>query len=632
MAGSDGSMGVTVVERSLMSQDPPVGRSCRVEVSDRFGMSGGGPPSRRPRLGRWPGRAGRVRADIGICPLATSRSCPLTAISSRKVPVAGDTTAMPVPSTGISATPRASHGEKSNIRQQMSFRRRFSPTTSSRIASGTSAGSRTRSVAAMPAPHWFFRFMYDRESAAWERGRDEPEQRELVERTADELANVVAPPGPVADLGCGPGAHALALARRGYDVVGVDGSPRMVEVARTRAARDEVDATFDVHDVSAPLRFADASLGGALAILVLQHLPHPAAFIAEIRRCLRPGGHLLITAPARDEHVAHVPEPVLAAARSVLSPRARRRPLLRHELPARSSRGPGPDRRRVQRRARSRERVGSRVASFAVQQHRIQSRRSVRPTRQPSSTRILLGRGHLRAVAQAGRDRADGRAGARAAAGPASGSGRPAPSRRWRAGGATRCGASGTNWPCGSNAWTRAPITSSRSAGGCRCSPLPAAANPRPCAKRRALRALSQDLDGPDVGAGPPARPGIHHPRRARGRHPGSVPDCPAPARPRRGAGRTRERRSADAGCERCRAAAEGNDGSLHRSRRDGAGAASRSGQGSSDLGRRRDRARMGRSAAVAARGPAPGQHPHRGWHLLWRGRLRRPMRWRSSP
>src|ERR687898_2765339 len=183
----------------------------------------------------------------------------------------------------------------------MLFRRSWSSTTSSRIASGTLASSlRTRSVAAMPAPHWFWRFMYDRESAAWERRRDEPENRELVERSADELANVVAPPGPVVDLGCGPGAHALALARRRYDVVGVDGSPRMVEVARTRAARDEVDATFDVHDVSAPLRFPDASLGGVLAVLVLQHLPHPAAFIAEIRRCLRPGGHLLITAPVRD--------------------------------------------------------------------------------------------------------------------------------------------------------------------------------------------------------------------------------------------------------------------------------------------------------------------------------------------
>jgi len=152
----------------------------------------------------------------------------------------------------------------------------------------------------MPAPRWFWRFVYDRESRAWERRRDEPEHRELVERTAGELASVVAPPGPVADLGCGPGAHALALARRGYDVAGIDGSPRMVEIARRRAARDKVSASFDVDDVRAPLRFADASLAGVLAILVLQHLPDPAAFIAEIRRCLRPGGHLLITAPVRD--------------------------------------------------------------------------------------------------------------------------------------------------------------------------------------------------------------------------------------------------------------------------------------------------------------------------------------------
>jgi hypothetical protein len=33
--------------------------------------------------------------------------------------------------------------------------------------------------------------MYDRESAAWERRRDEPANRELVEQTADELANVL---------------------------------------------------------------------------------------------------------------------------------------------------------------------------------------------------------------------------------------------------------------------------------------------------------------------------------------------------------------------------------------------------------------------------------------------------------
>jgi hypothetical protein len=49
----------------------------------------------------------------------------------------------------------------------------------------------------------------------------------------------------------------------------------MVELARARAERAEVDATFDVDDVGAPLHYADASLGGVLAVLVLQHLSHP---------------------------------------------------------------------------------------------------------------------------------------------------------------------------------------------------------------------------------------------------------------------------------------------------------------------------------------------------------------------
>lgn len=149
----------------------------------------------------------------------------------------------------------------------------------------------------MPAPHWFFRFMYDRESAALERLHDQPDHREVDEMTVETLASVVAHPGPVADLGCGPGPHTLGLARRGYDVVGIDGSPRMIQVARERAARDGIDATFRVADLSQRLGFADGSLGGVLAILVVQHLPDPAGFAAEIRRCLQPGGHLLIRAP-----------------------------------------------------------------------------------------------------------------------------------------------------------------------------------------------------------------------------------------------------------------------------------------------------------------------------------------------
>jgi SAM-dependent methyltransferase len=151
----------------------------------------------------------------------------------------------------------------------------------------------------VPAPRWFFRFIYDRESGAWARQRNGPTQLAAVEQLVDELTDLVAAPGPIADLGCGPGTHALALARRGYSVVGVDGSPGMIDAASAEAATAPGDVSFEVLDVSEGLDFADASLGGALAINVVQHLHRPASFISEVRRCLRPGGHLLIAAPVR---------------------------------------------------------------------------------------------------------------------------------------------------------------------------------------------------------------------------------------------------------------------------------------------------------------------------------------------
>jgi SAM-dependent methyltransferase len=43
--------------------------------------------------------------------------------------------------------------------------------------------------------------------------------------------------GPVLDVGCGPGRHVLALARRGVLALGVDLSPAAVALARERGAR-----------------------------------------------------------------------------------------------------------------------------------------------------------------------------------------------------------------------------------------------------------------------------------------------------------------------------------------------------------------------------------------------------------
>jgi SAM-dependent methyltransferase len=46
------------------------------------------------------------------------------------------------------------------------------------------------------------------------------------------------------DCACGPGRHAMALAQRGFDVMGLDASPEMIERARLLAQAEKLDVPF----------------------------------------------------------------------------------------------------------------------------------------------------------------------------------------------------------------------------------------------------------------------------------------------------------------------------------------------------------------------------------------------------
>ncbi len=69
-------------------------------------------------------------------------------------------------------------------------------------------------------------------------------------------------PRTILDLACGEGTFAVAMAKRGLQVTGVDQSPEMLEIARGRAANEGVKIKFLQQDMRSlylarPLRFGD---------------------------------------------------------------------------------------------------------------------------------------------------------------------------------------------------------------------------------------------------------------------------------------------------------------------------------------------------------------------------------------
>jgi len=108
----------------------------------------------------------------------------------------------------------------------------------------------------------------------------------------------------VLDVACGTGRHALALAQRGYQVVGVDLSAAMIERARENAAalgNAGGRASFVVAGLGELSSVGDALGGEADALVCLgSSLPHVLteadllAALADWHAVLRPGGLVLV--------------------------------------------------------------------------------------------------------------------------------------------------------------------------------------------------------------------------------------------------------------------------------------------------------------------------------------------------
>lgn len=124
------------------------------------------------------------------------------------------------------------------------------------------------------------------------------------------------PPLKIVDLGCGTGRNTLRLLEsdvpRVMTVVGLDASPKMLDIARQRcckalssissSATGSPEVGFEVFDAITATEYDDdrstpsgaREADGVLSTLVLEHLPL-RIFFRTVRNMLRVGGHLLLT-------------------------------------------------------------------------------------------------------------------------------------------------------------------------------------------------------------------------------------------------------------------------------------------------------------------------------------------------
>ena len=98
----------------------------------------------------------------------------------------------------------------------------------------------------------------------------------------------------VLEMGVGTG---LALPRYLPEkrITGIDLSAEMLDRARQRAARLGLDNVETLLEMDAEATsFPDASFDIAVAMFVASVVPHPRRLLAEMRRLVRPGGHLVL--------------------------------------------------------------------------------------------------------------------------------------------------------------------------------------------------------------------------------------------------------------------------------------------------------------------------------------------------
>jgi len=90
---------------------------------------------------------------------------------------------------------------------------------------------------------------YDRFAYFYANGPYPQHSEKMVNLLPPVLARFDAQPQTILDLACGEGTFAVAMAKKGFRVTGVDRSPQMLQFARERAERENAEVEFHLQDM-----------------------------------------------------------------------------------------------------------------------------------------------------------------------------------------------------------------------------------------------------------------------------------------------------------------------------------------------------------------------------------------------
>ena len=97
----------------------------------------------------------------------------------------------------------------------------------------------------------------------------------------------------VLDVGCGLGKVTVYLAQNGLNVMGIDISPRLIDLARKKAAEKNIPLHFEVIELSKLM--VDEKFDAVLFAGVLEHIDDEEQLMRDAQRVLKEGGKIIIT-------------------------------------------------------------------------------------------------------------------------------------------------------------------------------------------------------------------------------------------------------------------------------------------------------------------------------------------------